>query len=174
MPLSHRNGWVVFGLRRHSFLGVAVWIAGLAVGFVSAALAGHFLFSWMRRYEWHAVSIVLWLTAGLPFLISAFAVIYYKQHVVYIAAFLQTFLFSLVGQTLRLSFGTAGWLIQPIFQGCFLGLLACFYLYLTNLRKENALLLCTLCLAVWAGLCLLDQWLLQPYLQMLWDYSMGR
>ena len=174
MRLPHRNRLVVIGLRRHHFTGAAVWILGLAVGFVSAIFAGHFLFSLMRRYEWHRVSIVLWLTACLPFLISAFAVIYNKQLLVYIAVFLQSFCFSMAGQTLRLYFGTAGWLIQPIFQASFFGLLVWFCLYLMKLRKENVISLCTLSLSIWAGLALLDQCVLQPYFQMLWDYSMGR
>ena len=161
-------------MRSQRLFVVVSWLLGLAVGVVSAYLAGHFLFSWMRRIEFHAVSIVLWLAACLSFLISALAVIYSKQHLFYIAVFFEALLFSMTGQAIRICFGTAGWLVQLLFQGIFLLAMAVFCWYVLIVSKKNAIVLCGIGLFICAMAALADQCFLQPYLHMLLDYSMGR
>lgn len=90
-----------------------VWITGFAAGiFVSKRAAPLFL-SLMRGLSFDSVSIVgLIVTAGVPFLISAFAVIYSRPAILLSVCFLKAFFYTLSSACLMLQYGEGGWLIR--------------------------------------------------------------
>jgi hypothetical protein len=90
-----------------------VWITGFAAGiFVSKRAAPLFL-SLMRGLSFDSVSIVgLIVSAGVPFLISAFAVIYSRPLLFYSVCFLKSFYFVFSSVTIINHYGSGGWLVQ--------------------------------------------------------------
>lgn len=93
------------------------WISGLAAGALFAVGADPSLLSLVRRAASCRVStVVLLLTAIFPFLITAYAVYINRFSLLFLVAVLKSFTFSFLAGVIFRSFGSAGWLIQPMLQ----------------------------------------------------------
>ena len=89
------------------------WFLGLVLGIVFSIAAGDPLVSLMRTAVNSRVSISGLLTAILlPFLLSAFAVIFHESWLLILIAFLKAFMFSFVGFGVTVAFRSAGWLVR--------------------------------------------------------------
>lgn len=92
-----------------------VWILGLGLGAFLAA-GSEPSFAWMRLAAQQRVSIVFfWILAVFPFLIAAYAITVRRQEILLAVCFCHTFSTSYIGVFLHRMFGTAGWLIEPMF-----------------------------------------------------------
>ena len=104
--LHHKTLWVVF-----------CWIIGLLTGTVLAAGADPYSFSLMRQTVSCQVSIVdLFIAAAFPFLLAAYAVFIDRPKLLLLICGCKAFSFAFCAYTAAASFGTAGWLVQPIVQ----------------------------------------------------------
>lgn len=161
-------------LSRQRYLFIWCWLLGLLLGMISAFPAGTFLFSLMRCSDIGTVSIVLWSIACLPFFITAYAVLLHKLHIVYPVVFITAFFFSLLGQTLRLGFGSAGWLLQPMAQVFYLAVMAMYCFFCLSVSEKNAVRSCCICVLFCAAAALADRNFVTPYILMLFDHWFGR
>lgn len=92
-----------------------VWFTGFAVGIFICDDAVPFLLSVMRGMSFESVSIVgLLVSSGIPFLISAVAVIYSRPGLFLTVCFLKAIGFLLFSASLIFQFGAGGWLIQGL------------------------------------------------------------
>ena len=100
-----------FCRRKPLFLALCCFL-GFAFGMMAAQRSGDSYFSMMRMALSSHVSIPgLIASVSLPFLLAAFAV-YIRHHgLLYGLCFIKMFLFSFVLMGLRLTFGSAGWLL---------------------------------------------------------------
>lgn len=90
-----------------------VWFAGLSAGIFLCKKAAPFFLPLMRGMSIGSVSIVgLIVSAAIPFLISAFAVMYFSPPVLFAGCFLKALGFMLFSLLLILHFGEGGWLVQ--------------------------------------------------------------
>lgn len=98
------------------FLGF--WIVGILAGMLAAAAgADESVLSLMRRAASCRVSIVaLFLTAVLPFLIAAYAVMIHKDLLLFASSTLRGFGFGCCAWLVVRAFGSAAWLVQPMLQ----------------------------------------------------------
>lgn len=104
---------------RRTLVVCLCWIAGLFGGILMAVKADDSFLSLMRLSAKAQVSIVSLLPGSLlPFLIAAYAVNIHQFWILYSAAGLKAFCFSVCACLLVRSFGSAGWLVQPMFQFC--------------------------------------------------------
>ena len=93
------------------------WMLGLLFGTLIAAKIDPISFSLMRRTASSQVSIVdLFIAAAFPFLIAAYAVYINRPKVLLAVCFCKAFGFSFCAFLIIASFGTAGWLVQPLLQ----------------------------------------------------------
>ena len=91
----------------------SVWFTGFAAGIFICKRAVPLLTSLMRGMCFDSVSIVgLIVSAGVPFLISAFAVIYSRPALVLAVCFLKACLYMICAASLMVHYGGSGWLIQ--------------------------------------------------------------
>ena len=120
----------------------------------------------MRAAANGRVSIVLLLSAALmPFLITAYAVSIKQHTAVWALAFFQSFFYVLCGVLTVRSFGSAGWLVQPMLQFsdsvasilfCWFGL-RCFSR--GDVRKDL-----TVCVFICIAAVIMDYFLVSPFL----------
>lgn len=90
-----------------------VWITGFAAGIFVSKRAVPLFLSLMRGTSFDSVSIVgLIVSAGVPFLISAFAVIYSRPAILLSVCFLKACCYTLSSVCLMLHYGEGGWLIR--------------------------------------------------------------
>lgn len=90
-----------------------VWITGFAVGIFVSQLAVPLLLPLMRGMSFDSVSIVgLIVSSSVPFLISAFAVIYSRPVVLLSVCFLKTCFYTLSSVCLMQHYREGGWLIR--------------------------------------------------------------
>ena len=147
---------------------VICWLSGIALGALFAAGAADPLLSLMRPVFSSRVSIVvLLLSAALPFLITAYAVAINRFWILLTVGFFKGFAFALCACVICRSFGTAGWLVQPMAQFtdtvlgpvfCLFGIRRCL---LRNRCGKRDLVICLLicALAVIADYFLVSQFL---------------
>ena len=143
------------------------WIVGLLLGIFFAAETG-FAVSMMRRAASCRVSIVLLFVGGaLPFLIAAYAVMIERYFILFSLVLLRCFCFGYCAWTAVLSFGSAGWLVQPMLQFTDSILLAvlCFFSlrwsggYDRHLKRDL-----TFCIALTAAVAVIDFSAVSPFL----------
>lgn len=131
-------------LRRTSVnrLLVPVWFLGLMMGTLSAAGMDLSFHTWMHRAFSQPVSIVILLIAAvLPFLISAYAV-WIKRHEILLGVlFCKAFGFAFLAFSASVTFGNAGWLLQPMicFPDIVLMPFLCWFCFRSNHRNESNL-----------------------------------
>lgn len=90
-----------------------VWSLGLGFGIWAHALSGDSVSTLMRSNLFGTVSIVrLLCVTGLPFLISAFAVLISCRWLIFPVAFFKGVTVSFTAMGFLFSFGSAGWLIR--------------------------------------------------------------
>lgn len=93
------------------------WITGLVVGTVIAAGTDLSAFSLMRRALFGQVSIVnLFAAAAFPFLLAAYAVFIDRPRLLLLICGIKALCFAFCAYMTAASFGTAGWLVQPLVQ----------------------------------------------------------
>ncbi len=92
-----------------------IWILGLLLGALFAA-GSEPSFAWMRLAAQQRVSIVFfWILAVFPFLIVAYASTVRRQEILLVFCFCHAFLTAYLSFTLCSVFGSAGWLLEPMF-----------------------------------------------------------
>ena len=92
-----------------------LWILGLVLGALLAA-GSEPSFAWMRLAAQSRVSIVFfWILAVFPFLLAAYAITVNRQEILFVVCFCHAFFTSCLGVFLHRVFGTAGWLLEPMF-----------------------------------------------------------
>ena len=148
-----------------------VWISGLSLGTVFAAVASNHYFLMMHRAPSCPVTIVgLAATVLLPFLFTAFAVYKNRHWMLFVICFTKAFIFAHSGFGIHAAYGSAGWLIRPLFQ--FSDLLTvpvlCWY-SLQNLTKTASWRKREfwICLGIDILVCCLDLWYISPFLAMI-------
>lgn len=123
--------------RKRSTSALALcWTSGLVCGMLVYLSAGSSLTSLMRSTMGGTVSIVsLLYMALLPFLISAFAVSFFRP-TLFLICFGKAFLFAFASLGLFRAFGSAGWLVFRLilFSDCML-LPMLYFLWLRLLRS---------------------------------------
>ena len=101
--------------RNRRYLLCFCWCLGLLLGTLFAVGADASFLSLMRQAAVSRVSIVNLLTAiVLPFLFSALAVYMGRPRALYVICFCKALCFAFCIVLADRSFGTAGWLIQPL------------------------------------------------------------
>ena len=148
-------------------LFLTVWVAGAFLGAFTAAAASTSYFLMMRIAPGSNVSIVgLAVTVLLPFLLSAFAVSKDKCYWIYPICFIKIFLFCFCGYGIHAAFGSAGWLVQILFQFsdlCTMPVLCWFLIrHLNNSRNRKRDFY--ICLGIYAVVCWLDIAFVSPFL----------
>lgn len=154
------------GLNRRLLSFFGCWLLGLLLGTLLAVGADASMISLMRRAANCRVSIVLLLTAVLPFLISAYAVSIYRYSILSVLGLLKAFAYSFCGILSVRAFGSAGWLVQPMLQFtdsittiflCFFGIRCC--VDQTGFKRDLII-----CILVSVAAVIIDYALVSPYL----------
>ncbi len=157
---------------------VAAWLSGLTLGTLFAAGLDDSYYALMRRLAVMPVSIVLFLIwAILPFLISAYAVLIHKQTILLCLCFAKAFCFSLAAFSFQTSFGSAGWLLQPMLQFSDLALMPMLcWICLRNCRQmeKTALRDHGICLCGAIAAALIGYTVTVPFAVELINHSSGR
>ena len=131
----------VFG--RSFFLLTICALSAMTAGILSAALMDLYLISLMRQFLMVSVSIVVRLAvAVLPFLIAAYAVSIEQWNILLITVFLRFFCWGFASGICIRAFGSAAWLVQPLWQFADNGtlMLFCLYCFMGEKRKMAFLL----------------------------------
>ena len=165
---------MVSGPGKRLFL-MAVCIAGELVGLMAAVGADNSLLSLVRCAGLSPVSTV-WavLFSFLPFMIAAVAVHFQVFPILALLGVLHSFLHGLLAGVLIRAYGTAGWLVQPLFQFSGNILLALFWGYLLRLTGDGRIvrkLVTALCAVI--GVVILDYFVVSPFLAGLLDHETG-
>lgn len=116
--------------RRRSLCFILCWCFGLLAGTLIAAGADQAVLSMTRLALYGRVSVVsLLMAALLPFMITACAVLIHSFRILYFCGFLQALSVSCCGFLVYRAMGTAGWLIQPMFQftECVMSVVYCWF-----------------------------------------------
>lgn len=104
-------------IRSFSFRLTAFWMFGLLLGSLFAAGLDDSFLSLMRRFFAFPVSIVIHLIlAVLPFLICTYAFMIRRHEIIFAVLFCKAFSFSFLAYSAFMTFGSAGWLMQPMLQ----------------------------------------------------------
>jgi len=99
------------------FAFCCLWLAGLLCGTAASCFIRKDLFSLMGATSFYSTSIVCQITFHfLPFLITALTVLIGKSQFLTVIILGRAFLYAFYGCLVYLSFGTAGWLVQPLLQ----------------------------------------------------------
>lgn len=99
------------------FIFSLCWISGLLLGTLVAADFEASVSSLMRTAVFGRVSIIsLCATAFFPFLLVGYIVYSKRLRILFLICFCKAFSFSFCAWLVRCSFGTAGWLMQPLLQ----------------------------------------------------------
>lgn len=116
-----------------------VWFSGFAVGIFICGKALPLLLSLMRGMSVGSVSIVgLLLSAGIPILISAFAVIISRPLLLLLVCFCKAIFYLLFSVSLVFYFGEGGWLVQRLLMANeILGLPILYIFWLRCFRHEK-------------------------------------
>ena len=110
----------------------------------------------------------LFLTGCLPFLAAYFCVCFSKNYLLYPVGFLKAFFFSLCSMCIYRGFGSAGWLVNGLFQWADRLLLPVLYWYcLRHLTGTSSKRDAFLCLAFYVSFLYLEYRFVSPYLAML-------
>lgn len=126
-PKRSQNHWIL----------AFFWISGLISGILSAYAAGPSFLLLMRRTVFGSVSIVSLLCASfLPFLLSASAVFFSAEMLIFPIALVKGFLFSFVSMGAVLAFGFSGWFLRILI--CFADLMSVPLLLWFWLHSVNA------------------------------------
>lgn len=92
-----------------------VWLTGLFTGFLFYCRYAPLFLPLMRRIHFDSVSIVgLLFSAFIPFLISAFAVIFSRPSLLLTVCFIKAFFFTLLSSAFFNRYGDSGWLVQRL------------------------------------------------------------
>lgn len=149
------------------------WITGLIVGTVIAAGTDISALSLMRQAVFGQVSIVnLFAAAAFPFLLAAYAVFIDRPKLLLPICGIKALCFAFCAYMTAASFGTAGWLVQPLVQFmdlCLIPVLCWFCIRhisgsLNSLKKD--ILVCAT--AVAAAVCM-NYFVVSPFLAKLID-----
>ena len=104
-------------VRTFLFRLIAFWTLGLLLGTLFAAGLDDSFFPLMRRFFAFPVSIVIHLIlAVLPFLICTYAFMIQRKEIILAVLFCKAFSFSLLAFYAVITYGSAGWLMQPMLQ----------------------------------------------------------
>lgn len=164
----------LFQRNRNLFIFTVCWLSGLLAGFILAAEANGTLLSLMRLAAVSRVSIVwLLLSAALPFLITAYSVFINNFLILFGISLTDAFAFSYCAGVIFRSFGSAGWLVQPMLQftGTVLGAFFCWFCIRRCSKKRICLKKdLVLCLIISAVVVVIDFLLVSRFLGMLIDY----
>ena len=128
--------------RNRSYILLAFcWTSGFVVGFLFYKYNLHTLSSLMRRISLAPVSIVgLLLTFLLPFLFSAFAVIFHTPIWIFPISVCKAFLFAIVSIGIIDCIGSAGWLYRILLlTGDILSMPALYLYWLRSLLDAHSI-----------------------------------
>jgi hypothetical protein len=149
-------------------------IAGELIGLASAMWTG-FLFPLVRgAIFWPKSTVPAVLLSFIPFLIAAFAVQIKAFPILVLTAFVRSFLHGYLAGAVVLQVGSAGWLVQPLFQFSGNVLLAVFWGYSLHLmlgRVDPGSLGIILLFA--AVVTILDVYVIAPFLVRVMDHRSG-
>ena len=144
------------------------WCAGLLLGVYSGTAAEDVSLALMRAAAGSRVSIVnLLAVTVLPFLLSAFAVFFSRQWLIFPLCFGKAFSFGFCAYAVCGAFPGAGWLIRFLLlfsDQCFIPVLFWFWIRHIGGQKRNLRWDTAVCLGVAAVVGSLDQWLISPFL----------
>ena len=154
--------------QKELLLFLTVWIAGLILGACTAAVASNSYFLLMRIAPGSNVTIVgLAVSTSLPFLLSAYAVYTDRTLILYPACFLKAFTFALTGCSIYAAYGSAGWLVQALFQFsdiCTLPILCWFVIRHSTSKQCGFQQDLVICLVAEFVVFCLDLWYVSPFL----------
>ena len=147
-------------------------IAGELAGFIAALGADNSLLSLVRCGGLSPVSTV-WavLFSFLPFMIAAAAVYYQLFPILVLLGTLHSCLHGLLAGVLIRAYGTAGWLVQPLFQFSGNILLAVFWGYLIRLKVGRIFRKLASALCAVAAVVVFDYFVVSPFLAGLLDHG---
>lgn len=158
-------------MRRGHYVAVAAfWISGLCTGTLLAVRFDPVFSSMMRRISFGSVSIVWILMVVFPFLITAAAVLYNKQFLIYICAFVTAIWAAFVGQSLRLFLGSAGWLLQPVMLFPLMLVYAVYCWFALRADKRSLANDLIVCLIICVCAVVIDFYAVSPFLTVLFDH----
>ncbi len=154
------------------------WVLGLVLGTLFSAGPDASLLIWMRSLLTGRMSIVFMLVfAVLPFLISAYAVFIHRQEILCGVCFCKAFCLAANGVLLQSAFGSAGWLLQPMFQfsDLLLAPVFCwFFLGSYGMTERDVLRRHGICLAWVLAAVLIGYFVVMPFGADLIFHSSGR
>ena len=149
------------------------WVVGLLLGTVIAARIDPSSFSLMRRTASSQVSIVdRFIAAAFPFLIAAYAVYMNRPKLLLAVCFCKAFCFSFCAFIIIASFGTAGWLVQPLLQFtdiCIIPVFCWFCVRNVSGKRKSWKKDALVCLIFAAITATADYWIVAPFLAKLID-----
>lgn len=165
-------------LRRRDVQLVLLWLSGLVIGTLSAAMVDDTLVSLMRSVDFTRVSIFYHAAAAfLPFLLAAYFVSIGRPNLIFALCIFKSFAFAFCGKLIFDAYGSAGWLLRALLQFvdiCTVPLL-CWFCLRHVIRRQfttnNDLIICALLTAL---VVCADYFIVSPILAELIDQSMGR
>ena len=96
---------------------LTAWLSGILLGALIASGADDYLLSVTRQTFGYRVSVIpLLLCAAFPFLIAAIAVLIERYWIFYLLSLVKGFALSFCACLIFCTFGSAGWLVQPMAQ----------------------------------------------------------
>ena len=117
MRIAIRRLWIHLSCNRKQLLLAAFWTFGLLCGSFLADSASPTFLLLTRSATSKAVSVVgLCICSFFTFLLSALAVSFHRIKLLYAIFFCKALLFSWSGCCVMAVFGSAGWLVQFLYQ----------------------------------------------------------
>lgn len=154
--------------RRRVIFFLCAWVVGVLAGILAATGMDDSSLSVMRLAAGSRVSIVsLFLTASVPFLITAVAVSIHQYPVLLAICFARSFCFGCCAWLGVRAFGSAAWLIQPMLQfsdGILMAVFLLLGLWLCSHEDANAKRPVICCILFTGAVTLFDYLAVAPFL----------
>lgn len=144
------------------------WILGLICGIVLFLLSELFQFISIQNALSGPVTFFrLLCIVFAPFLLSVLAVYVRKTGFLFITAFLKAFVFSIIAMAIRVSFGSAGWLVFVLLMFTdLMSLPLLLFYWIRNLSGESthAFVECLTFISIGFLICCIDYSMIVPFL----------